>query len=250
LSSSLLLQTLASDSFIAVNKRVLRFLEGDATAALLLSELLAMYRYHRDKGLLDVITDAFPASMHYIEKVLALSPYKQQRVLKVLQEKGLLVSFMQGMPASRWVHLHFEAIMAILEEPEIKQSADSVSFYDNLSQAAETKDVQTIKQATGNMGELLSNAVLLISMTDINKKKWIPKSIGMLKYVISHYNKGGVGFDYKRLERLIQESLAVGDSSIESVIFTMSKKYKGIPETAIPERIYNVTDTSIISSNS
>jgi len=248
-TSSAILQTLSSDSFVAVNKRLLRFCEGDATAALLLSELLAMYRYHRDKGALDIITQAFPASMRYIEKALGLTPFKQQRSLKFLQDKQLIVSFMQGMPAKRWVSINFDAIVAIFAEEE-KQASQTTSFYEQLSVAAQTNNAVEILSAAGNMSTILANMVLLISMQHIPKKIWTPKMVGMLKYILSFYNKGGaVGFDYMRVHTLITTCLPTNPASLEELVFSMVKTYKGVQETPPQERKYDVFTTPLFTTN-
>lgn len=244
----LVLNTLSSEAFVSVNRQLLKYFEGDPSPALLLSELLSMFRYHRQRGDFDELTQSFPASSKYLQRSLSLSTFKQRRLFGILEERGLIATFMQGMPASRRVILHFEFIAIVMEQRPTQAQMDSKDFYAELSKSAESGDKERIKTATGNMSRALSDAVLCLSLhPEVTDLLWTPRNAGLLRTMVQYYTKrDAVGFDYRRLEKLITGAVAVGDKSLTGVLQKMLKMYKGVHETPVNQRSYHVDDILFI----
>jgi hypothetical protein len=231
---------LSSDAFISVNKKVLRFFKGDATLAVVLGELLAMYRYNTQRGSVDELNDSFPVPGRYLESSLALSDYKQHRALTKLEALNLLTCYLAGKPSSRWVILNFEAIQTILDTVTANPSAD---FYTAISEAAQSGNMEVLDKALDNMGDPLRSSVKLLTVLAIQRKlklEWTGRSIGLLKTILRSYDKvGAIGFDYRRLKHLVDRNENEKVTSIDSLVSEMIRSYRQVDETPPNERIYN-----------
>lgn len=114
MSRQLAWDSLSSDGFWMVNKRIAKHLDSKDAAALL-ADLLARERYFSGRGMLDEAggffidggEDAFSDEMVYGVKAL-------RRDKKVLQKAGFVIILKRGVPARHWFYLQHHEILAAL----------------------------------------------------------------------------------------------------------------------------------------
>lgn len=198
-AEALAVNTLAGDSYVQVHKTFMRVFEGDATLAVVLSELVSFYAYQKARRQVDELGQfAFP--IRYLEDQLGISEYKQRNALKRLQAANLLTFVIMGKPACRYVTLNFEAIVRLAaSDDSTKRTAkdEKAAFYRGISAAAK-EDIQTLDKALDNIKEPLRGCMHLISAYVCRAEgqiDWSPESVGLLKRVIAVLNKHDV-FDY------------------------------------------------------
>lgn len=121
---------LRSDGSIIVNKKLARNL--GLNEAVIYSELLSRYCYFKDRNILT--TDGFfYNSAEDLERATTLSDYQQRKAIKLLVEKGLLLSELRNVPPIR----HFKIITdtkVLLELLEASIDGNSLETKDLISQ--------------------------------------------------------------------------------------------------------------------
>lgn len=238
------LSTLASDAFVAVNKKILRALEGNASDALLLAELIAHYRYvisSEDKASTDNLFEAVPVSLKRIEKTLGMSPYRQKMSIDRLQSKNLLYAYLRGMPARRYVVIDFNAIQLLLEQEDAKNKKDldsRASFYAELNHGLFSfmnNSFQGKPSGFGNIKYPLSDAMLLISysLKEVNTQRipeWTPQAVGVLKHVVEHPSlRIDSGVDMSRLQDTLSSEYINPEATTETqLVFELAKYWKRV----------------------
>lgn len=242
-SRELVLSTLASDAFVSVNKKILRALNGDATVTLLLSELIAFYRYSKSTGEPDIpgdsLFEAIPVSLNRLTKTLGMSPYRQRTSLERLQANGLVYSFLKGMPARRYVSIDFKAIEGLLyqEDEKAREEIDRrIMFYEGVNATIKSiltsSDVKTaFTQSTlGNISYPLKDAMVMVSLArsrsgDVTPE-WTPQGVGVLKGILSMQPKTRVGaVEFRRLWNALPWNTAINDPETQ-IIFELNKRWK------------------------
>lgn len=209
-SKALVLETLASDSFVCVNKKMIRYFKGDANLATVLCELLAIYKMQKSLGHVDDL-DAFPLPIKIMEKNLGMSAYKQQSALARLQADSIIVQTLIGMPAIRHIAINFEVIAAILNADEVtKEQKAALSFYEGITNAAHNfvedacaEKEKALRDSCQNMDETLKNLVVLFTLyaqspTKTFVPKWTGRAVGNLKYLLREQFKNK-RVDYTRI---------------------------------------------------
>lgn len=246
---TLVIDNLATDAFISVNKKILRSFGGDGTLAIVLCEIISLYRYQKIAGRVDCL-DAFPLPGVMLEKNLGLTSYKQQHAIERLQAAGLLISVIMGMPGCRWVTINFDAIAKLLAEEEQYQqriAKTSEEFYEGLSVASREMDPvvrwSELTKAADNIQEPLLGAIKMASdhlhLTS-SYITWTPEAIGGLKTVISYLRKERDRFDFSRLASVFFncDSNPLHPWTATSLVKEMLKVWKQTPETTPTERYY------------
>ena len=133
-AESLVLNTLTSEAFVMVNKQLIRYFDGDGSAAVFLSELLSSYKYHLNNQTLEP-DGGFAIPIRRYEIVLGFSSYKQDRILKLLIEKGLVSIYKKGFPKMRQVVIDFDALARILSKDDQQdRKVEKAEFYSNLNE--------------------------------------------------------------------------------------------------------------------
>lgn len=240
---SLVMGTLATDAFTVVNKRMLRYFEGDGTLAILACELISIYKYMLARNSVDEL-DSFPLPITFLQKTMNLSEFKQKRVLNDLQAKGIVTVTRVGMPASRRVALNFDAIARILDEEvekENKQKEKSNKFYEELN-AVSNKDnliPPEFFKKLNNIRDPLATSMCMITwyVHSLHGKsiEWTPNTLGTVKTIVKYYSKNEA-FDFGRIKDLLNNRPVNDFSSFISDIF---KDYKSIAERTPSEREYD-----------
>ena len=239
---SLVLGVLATDAFTIVNKRVLRCFSGDGTLAIILCELISIYKYMISHHSVDEL-DSFPLPVTFLYKTMNLSEFKQKRVLRELQARGLVIVTKVGMPASRRVALDFDAIARILDEEaekEYKQKEKSKAFYNELNSACNTQNFshREFHAKLDNIREPLAGCMFLTVRHFREKSKstvdWNPSSLGAIKSIVMYFNKEEA-FDYGRF---IDALKAVPVRDFHIYISELFNVHKSIPERSPDAREY------------
>ncbi len=242
-SKTFILSTLSTDSFVPVNKKLLKYFNGDATLALLLCELISIYKYCIAHNMVNEV-DSFPLSVAYLEKSLGLSHFKQQNALKKLQAENLVTVAVLGKPASRWVSINFEVLQSILSEKDPKQEEEKAQrneFYSGINEAVKTKDDAKIYEALGNIKNPLRSCIVLVSRHLQYNCIWDGKAIGKLKYVVASLNKNSNAdmFDYGRFIDVLKACNEHKD--LMRLISEMQIKWKRVAERPLGARVYSIT---------
>ena len=121
-----ILNLLANDGFICVNKQLIKLLGLEATV--FLGELASIYNYNKN---LNTLKDGwFFATVEKIENNTSISDYKQQQIIKKLQKLNIIKHKIEGMPRKRYFMLNENIIWSILQEqalpPVSENSEDSI----------------------------------------------------------------------------------------------------------------------------
>lgn len=241
-AKSLVMGTLATDAFTVVNKKVLKHMQGDGTLAIMLCELISIYKYMVAHNSIDEL-GSFPLPIVFLKRTLCLSEYKQKRALDNLQARGLVVVTRVGMPAGRRVALNFEMIAGILDEEaskekEIKDKARE--FYTNINEVSNDKDFNAayFHEALDNIREPLAGCMYLLTKRVRNKTKlkveWTSSAVGAIKSIVNHYNKHDT-FDYGRFKDLLE---AEEIKDFQDYIVNLFNRHKRIIERSPENREY------------
>lgn len=237
-SKTLVLGVLASDAFTMVNKRILRAFDGDGTLAIVLCELIGIYKYMVINHQVDPL-GAFPLPAQFLQKTMNLSSFKQQRALSMLAGGNLLVVTKLGMPATRHVALNFDAIAKLIleEDPLSKAQASSTEFYERLSSMYADDD--GFQEALDNIKDPLRGVMILLVRKlreeGVVAVTWKAQHIGQLKVIAAYYGKKNERFDYRMIEDLL--TMTRGES-LSGRIASMLKNYKQVIQRAPEERKY------------
>lgn len=119
-----ILNLLANDGFICVNKQLIKLLGLEATV--FLGELASIYNYNKS---LNTLKDGwFFATVEKIENNTSISDYKQQQIIKKLQELNIINQKIEGMPRKRYFIINEHIIWSILQEqalPPVSEFSDN-----------------------------------------------------------------------------------------------------------------------------
>lgn len=111
-----ILSLIASDSFITVNKELIKQVGLDA--AVLIGELASEHNYWtQNKG---ITPDGyFFSTIENMEEKTSLSGHQQRQALKKLEEIGVVTVKIMGLPAKRYVKLHDEQVLKIFKTKDL-----------------------------------------------------------------------------------------------------------------------------------
>lgn len=234
---TLVVSALATDSFVAVNKKALRHFSGNAILAVVLCELISIYKFQKLHGKVDEF-GAFPVPTVFLQKTLRLSAYKQKHAFDKLQAASLLSVTIMGKPASRFITLDFTNISKILLEEDPVQ-IDKIQFYNKLSTAASDGILNKDESSLGNIKAPLRGAIVMMSNYIREKHEqviWTSEAVGLLKLVLRSFQKQEL-FDYGRLQDLC-DACDVDSNEARTMVYEMQKKWKRIAERSPNRRMY------------
>lgn len=243
-SKTFVVGSIATDSFVAVNKKVLRSFNGDATLAVVLCELISIYKYQLANHKVDAL-DAFPLPISFLEKTCCLTAYKQQHALARLQADNLLTTAILGMPSSRWITLNFDAIAKMLEDAEavsLAADAEKHDFYEKITEAASSGETQALEESLDNIKAPLRGCIILATQRVYEPGKkivWTSEAVGVFKLALRKLQKQEL-FDYGRFIDLL-EICKETSGDMSKLAYEAMQKWKLIPERAPIERLYDYT---------
>lgn len=106
-----IIHQLASNNFITVNKTLAR--EIGLEESIILGELCAEYEYWKNENRLE--NDMFYCSVSKLEENTTLSDRKQRRVIKHLEELGIIKTELKGLPATRYFKINEDVLLKFLQ---------------------------------------------------------------------------------------------------------------------------------------
>jgi hypothetical protein len=246
---------LAESAFVMVNKHILQFLDGDNATSLLLSELIASHSYHESMKTLG-INNEFPIPVHRYEVSLRMSPFKQNKSLKVLIEKNIAKTLTLGYPAVRHVILNFQIISEILDAQEEQDpKVQKGIFYDTLNgtligNTYSRGSANILEAAFDNMKHPLKGTMILLSKFLSEKSlviKWSPKTTGQIKNWVARRSSKGKAFDYTIVSKtldihLSREAYSAGNFNFDKYIIDFMSKASGVIESHFSKQVHDYRD--------
>lgn len=112
-----LLKLLASNSFITVNKELVKIVGLEE--AILLGELISELDYWENRYE-DNFDGWFYSTIDNVESKTTLSGYQQRKALKKLTELNLVECVIKGMPSKRYVKINDEQVLKLLKSKFLK----------------------------------------------------------------------------------------------------------------------------------
>lgn len=198
--------TLFKESFIHINRALLRALNGDAYASIVLGELVSKYNYFKEKG--DLVDEWFFQTILDIESSIGVNEYLQRRALKSLEEKGFIQTKRRGNPPRRYFYIAFEEIArVVLEGKAIRTfksaNTDKKAFYEELNRAVYST-VEEFDRALDNipkeLGEIMFAWSRLHYIKGYSKWIWNSSEFGKLNnYWKDVYKKRGKPFNFRNI---------------------------------------------------
>lgn len=108
-----ILKLIASDSFITVNKEVIK--KVGLVEAVILGELASEFDYWtKNNGITE--DGYFFSTIENIEDKTTLSEHQQRKALNTLKENGIIDIKVKGLPAKRYIKINESAILALFED--------------------------------------------------------------------------------------------------------------------------------------
>ena len=125
-----ILHLIASDSFITVNKALIKSVGLEA--AVIVGELASEHNYwQQNNGITE--EGYFFSTIENIEDKTSLSEHKQRQALKKLEELGVVSVKVKGLPAKRYVKLNPEQLMELFQNKEKSISETSSGNFQELA---------------------------------------------------------------------------------------------------------------------
>jgi len=204
-NTNILLYTLAHDSFIQVNKRMLKILKGDAYAAIILHFLIGQYRYYKETN--QIKDGWFFQKQEDIKSICMISEYIQRRVLKYLKSLDFIDVKIKESPPKRFIRINFDNIadtlaLEKLPQPHALLPNPKIAFYKNLNEAVYI-NIEEFKKALHNIssdiGEFLFAWSRLYRHFFSKNWKWDSRQYGIINQYWRAVYKNKKPFDYGSL---------------------------------------------------
>lgn len=184
-----ILQLIANRNYITLNKDLIKLVGLEE--AILLGELASEYDYWEKQ---DALEDGyFYTTIENVQNNTTLSDYQQRRILKKLQEVGLVDVKVRGIPAKRYIKINEEQVIELFDSQLLKNLISS-------SQKIKELDVKKLK-GNNNINNKNNNKNKNKNKNNIirEKPKFIPPSLDEVReYCISRNNNvdAKTFFDY------------------------------------------------------
>lgn len=111
------LSLLANDNYIIVNKDIVK--ELGIIEAIILGEIASEYTYWNKRDMIDE-EGYFYSTIENVKENTSLSQYQQSNALNALASRGLVSVKRKGVPAKRYIKLHEQAILNMLDNKILK----------------------------------------------------------------------------------------------------------------------------------
>lgn len=251
-NEALVLDTLTGDAFVLVNKKLLRYFEGDCNAVVLLGELLAIHKYHLNSQSLDP-DNSFPVPIKRFQRTIGMTPSKQERVFELLEKEKICSTYRKGFPAQKYVSLNFDTLMKLLNNDDVQtKKLNQQEFYQEVNTALNTdpasysQNVENIDTSCGNMNYSLKGTLILLSQAYLSHNKapveWDPENLGKVRSWAGR-RSFGKAFDFSIVARTID--LYYNDAPTDSFRKFVSKFIdlaKGVPDAHFSQQVYDYTE--------
>lgn len=177
---------------------------GSVNASILLSDLVAYYKYHKDKNLLEnhikYGKNWTPYSFETCEERTALSRKEQDTALSVLIRNGLIEKEVFGVPGKRYFRINFF-------------TCEDLMLSNNVSRMTETDKVECPKGANCNdrngqsniCNEMSYEMLRDVVIDDIPNSCYVKLTENEKQQLISEYGRELVSFKIMQMEKYCQE---------------------------------------------
>lgn len=162
-----ILNLLASNSFITVNKELIKAVGIEA--AILFGELAGEYVYwvEQNQG------ESFFSTVENIEEKTTLNDYQQRKAIKVLKDKGLIECKVKGIPAKRYFEIHEDRLLELFK----------FKFSKNLRHSSEKFKELDVENFQSNKNIENKNIEKEYNNNNIGEKKFSPTPTKKKKFV-------------------------------------------------------------------
>ena len=141
-----ILQLIASENYISVNKDLIKLLGLEE--AIMLGELASEQYYWQKENRL--VEDAwFFSTIENIEENTGLSGHKQRKALKSLEDMGLIEQKIKGIPAKRYIRIIEEQVFNLFNSKSLK----------NLTTGCKKNEELDVKNFNGNKNNINNNNI-------------------------------------------------------------------------------------------
>jgi hypothetical protein len=248
-NEALVMEALSTEAFILVNKKLMRFFKGDATAAVFLSELISSYKYHLQTQ--SIAPDgSFPIPTKRYENALGLTNYKQDRVLTEMEAKQLVDTRLAGFPATKYAKLNFDNIAYIIEHDELKiKKLDQAAFYAEINRQANKLDSYTtrrkqLEDAFDNIGTNHRGVITLLSRRCTEHKRkveWTGQTFGQIKLWVNRRSTQKA-FDFSIVERTLDAMHLLPNTPFHKFISDYILTAKGVQDAHYLAQVHDYND--------
>lgn len=154
-----ILQLLANDGFICVNKNLIQILGLEE--AILIGELASIYIYNKNKDLLE--DDWFYATQERVQNETGLSDYTQRQVVEKLCNLGILEQKFNGMPKRKFLRFNLLKLYEMLINqddvlfPKFREHVPQI--YGACSANLESMSSKITEHVPQNYGTIYNNTI-------------------------------------------------------------------------------------------
>ena len=171
-----ILNLLASNSFIVVNKSLIK--ELGLEPSILFGEIVSEYNYWNER---DGLNDGFfYSTVENIEEKTTLSKYQQGKAIKKLKELNLIECKVKGLPAKRYFKINLQQVVKFFNS----------ELASNLTSSSQKTSQLEVKKLDGN-NNIINNNI-------INNKKEKEKRNNIYLLITNMYNDTCVSFPHLR----------------------------------------------------
>ena len=202
---------LSQNSFVSVNKKLLRVV-GDCTTAVVLGELMSLSQYFRESG--KTKDDWFFMRGESLIRELGISDYLQRKAVSNLEDMGFLESKVRGSPPVRYLKLNYKAIWKAVEQEAVtkvsakagksKKAQSKKDFYEWLN-VGMTKKYEKAVECFGNIPQMIGEFMYAWSQCHQffagKQFEWTSKEYGAIAPYLKGFYGGPKGIDYRNLFR-------------------------------------------------
>lgn len=241
---------LFQDSFLAVNKKLLRHLEGNAVQAVIFTELASLSRAFKETDQMKYHDDWFFRSVEDLERDTCISYHKQRVAIEKLEERGFLQTKIAGRPGKRFFKICHDVVEQTLygkvstpitiDAAQLSKKDKQEKYYKELNTAA-SLDFDTFKSKIDNMKKPF--AVLIYTWGKLYNHysgknwEWSPITLGKLRYWYNAQAPEGQ-IDYSRLCEFFKDRLPINITP-EKYIDSWISYDKSNFEKPLEQRVYD-----------
>ena len=180
-----ILQILATDNFITVNRTVAKIVGLEA--AVIFGELASEACYWQQHN--PEWDGSFFSTVDNLEERTFLSAHQQRQALQLLQEQGWITVEKRGMPARRFIRMHEAAIIKSIDDQSLKILTTS----DEIFEPQDVKKLHGKKNITNNnikreKREKKETALLNIKMEESGEGTSKEQMEELLQFTAGAYN--------------------------------------------------------------
>lgn len=175
---------LSANHFLMVNKNMLKHLNGDSTAVIILTELILKHQFYKHNHQLD--SDGyFFCTLKTLEDSLGIKRGAQDHALKHLIDKELIYIINKGFPKKRYFEIQYSKLYEVLDAENIRTEKTRDEFFSALNGSKTFTEWVKNKQ---NIQLHVAKAMWILKIK--TRIIYTSRDFGMLKYYLFARFKG------------------------------------------------------------